>query len=78
VPEWTAEIEVDAGLARRLIAGQFPGLAIASLAPFAEGWDNAVWLVNGELLFRFPGGPSRCRGWSVRWRCCPSSRRWCR
>jgi len=54
VPEWTAEIEVDAGLARRLIAGQFPGLAIASLAPFAEGWDNAVWLVNGELLFRFP------------------------
>jgi aminoglycoside phosphotransferase (APT) family kinase protein len=54
VPEWTAEIEVDARLARRLIYGQFPSLAVESLEPFDEGWDNAVWLVNGSILFRFP------------------------
>ena len=54
MPEWSAEIEVDAGWARRLIAGQFPDLAVEAVERYGEGWDNTVWLVGGRLLFRFP------------------------
>jgi Phosphotransferase enzyme family len=46
VPEWRAEVVVDAGLARRLIGGQFPKLKLESLRLLAEGWDNAAWLVD--------------------------------
>jgi aminoglycoside phosphotransferase (APT) family kinase protein len=54
VREWNADVEVDECLVRRLIDGQFPELAQASLRPFAEGWDNAVWLVDERWAFRFP------------------------
>jgi aminoglycoside phosphotransferase (APT) family kinase protein len=54
VQEWDAEVEVDAELALRLIRGQFPELAAQTLRLFAEGWDNAVWLVDDEWAFRFP------------------------
>ncbi|HLI57426.1 MAG TPA: phosphotransferase [Actinomycetota bacterium] len=54
MPEWSPEIAVDEVLARRLIGAQFPEHASASLEPFAEGWDNTLWLVNGAMLFRFP------------------------
>ena len=53
VHSWTAELVVDGGLARRLLA-QFPELEIESLRPFAEGWDYAIWLVNERWTFRFP------------------------
>jgi aminoglycoside phosphotransferase (APT) family kinase protein len=53
VPEWSAEVVVDEALARRLL-GQFPELAVDSLELVAEGWDNAVWLVDGSWAFRFP------------------------
>ena len=45
---------VDEPLARRLIAGQFPELASASMRRLAEGWDNVVWLVDEQWAFRFP------------------------
>jgi aminoglycoside phosphotransferase (APT) family kinase protein len=51
---WAADIDVDAELARRLIAAQFPDLRGASVEPAGSGWDNAAFLVDGELLFRFP------------------------
>jgi aminoglycoside phosphotransferase (APT) family kinase protein len=51
---WSAEVTVDETLARRLIAGQFPELAEASLRRLAEGWDNVVWLVDERWAFRFP------------------------
>jgi aminoglycoside phosphotransferase (APT) family kinase protein len=54
VPVWSAEVTVDAGLVRRLIAGQFPQLELRSLRLMAEGWDNAVWLVDERWAFRFP------------------------
>ena len=54
MPEWRPEVDVDEALVRRLLAEQFPDLAVATLRPFAEGWDNALWLVNGDLAFRFP------------------------
>jgi len=50
---WDAELVVDEALARRLLR-QFPDVEIHSLDPIAEGWDRAIWLVNGELGFGFP------------------------
>jgi aminoglycoside phosphotransferase (APT) family kinase protein len=54
VREWSADVAVDEALVRRLIAAQFPELELASVRPFAEGWDNAVWLVDERWAFRFP------------------------
>ena len=52
--EWSAEIEVDAALARRLLADQFPELELRSVDLVGAGWDNTVWRVDGEWAFRFP------------------------
>jgi aminoglycoside phosphotransferase (APT) family kinase protein len=54
MPEWTAEVNVDEGLVRRLVGEQFPEIPLESPHLVAEGWDNAVWLVGGQLAFRFP------------------------
>jgi aminoglycoside phosphotransferase (APT) family kinase protein len=54
VSEWRAEVVVDADWARRLIAGQFPELELGSIRLVGEGWDNTVWLVDEQWVFRFP------------------------
>jgi aminoglycoside phosphotransferase (APT) family kinase protein len=54
VREWQAELVVDAALARRLVAGRFPGVAGARFRLLGTGWDNTVWLVDGRWVFRFP------------------------
>lgn len=54
MPVWSAEVEVDAELARRLIGAQFPQLELASLTLLGVGWDNTVWLVDERWVFRFP------------------------
>jgi aminoglycoside phosphotransferase (APT) family kinase protein len=51
---WDPDIEITAGLAARLIEAQFPELAPIRLEPLRRGWDNAAFVVNGDLLFRFP------------------------
>ena len=51
---WAAEIVVDEALARQLIRAQFPEVTLRSLTHLAEGWDNTVWVADGELAFRFP------------------------
>ncbi|MFN2461903.1 MAG: phosphotransferase [Candidatus Velthaea sp.] len=53
-PAWTADIHIDAPLARRLIAAQFPQLTGRGVEPFGQGWDNAAFLVGGTIVFRFP------------------------
>ncbi len=53
-PMWTADIEVDAALAARAIAAQFPELGGTAVEPFGVGWDNAAFLVDGRIVFRFP------------------------
>lgn len=52
--EWRAEVDVDEELARRLIAGQFPEVELASMRVLGEGWDNVVWLADERWAFRFP------------------------
>ena len=54
VHQWSAEVEVDEELARRLIAGQFPEVGLGSVRLLGEGWDNVVWLVDERWAFRFP------------------------
>lgn len=51
--EWNAEVEVDAGLARRLI-GQFPEVPAESLRLLGEGWDRTIWAVDERWAFGFP------------------------
>jgi aminoglycoside phosphotransferase (APT) family kinase protein len=51
---WTADIDIDAALVANLVGAQFPELAGKSVAPFGVGWDNAAFLVDGRILFRFP------------------------
>lgn len=51
--EWTPEVVVDEALATRLIGDQFPHLRTAPVRGFASGWDNAVFAVGDELVFRF-------------------------
>jgi aminoglycoside phosphotransferase (APT) family kinase protein len=54
VREWSAEIIVEERLARRLVGEQFPELGPRSIQLLGEGWDNTVWLVDNEWVFRFP------------------------
>jgi aminoglycoside phosphotransferase (APT) family kinase protein len=51
---WDADVEIGEERARCLIARQFPGLAPAQIELLGIGWDNAAFLVNGNLVFRFP------------------------
>ncbi len=51
---WVPErVLTTAEMALRIDA-RCPGLAPATIAPLAEGFDNSVVLVNGRWVFRFP------------------------
>jgi aminoglycoside phosphotransferase (APT) family kinase protein len=54
VREWSAEVTVDAELATRLIREQFPEVELRSISLLGEGWDNTMWLVEDDWVFRFP------------------------
>jgi aminoglycoside phosphotransferase (APT) family kinase protein len=45
---------VGEALARRLIGEQFPEVEQRSLQLLGAGWDNTVWLVDEQWVFRFP------------------------
>jgi aminoglycoside phosphotransferase (APT) family kinase protein len=51
---WDAEWEVSEELARKLITTQFPQLADLTIQQLGYGWDNTVYLVGDEIVFRFP------------------------
>jgi aminoglycoside phosphotransferase (APT) family kinase protein len=52
--EWAAEVDLDEAHVRALIAAQFPDVSLDGLAPFAAGWDNALWVTGEGTAFRFP------------------------
>ncbi len=56
--EWDADIALDADTARDVLEAQFPAvfspLAPARVTLLPAGWDNHVFLVNDEWVFRFP------------------------
>ena len=51
---WDPERTVSTALAQFLITSQFPALAPLRVEPLGVGWDNSAFLVNGDLVFRFP------------------------
>jgi aminoglycoside phosphotransferase (APT) family kinase protein len=51
---WSAEERVDEQRARRLIRRRFPQVAADEVTLVSEGWDYAVFRVDGEWVFRFP------------------------
>jgi aminoglycoside phosphotransferase (APT) family kinase protein len=52
--QWDAKWEVSEDLAHKLISSQFPQLASKSVQKLGHGWDNTVFLVGAEYVFRFP------------------------
>lgn len=54
MPVWTPEIEVNEELAKHLIVSQFPQFEQAHVRRIGQGWDNAAFLVEEHLVFRFP------------------------
>ncbi|AUX24386.1 phosphotransferase [Sorangium cellulosum] len=51
---WIAEHRIPDALAAQLIGDAFPALRPVRLELLGEGWDNVAYLVDGELIFRFP------------------------
>ena len=49
-----ADIEVDEGLVRSLLAGQHPDLADLPLRLVANGWDNVIFRLGLEYAVRVP------------------------
>jgi len=54
MPRWTPEVAFDEAFARRLIEAQFPHLQGVSMRRIGAGWDNAAYLVEEHIVFRFP------------------------
>jgi aminoglycoside phosphotransferase (APT) family kinase protein len=54
MPMWNPEYVVTKEIGRKLIGEQFPELAPVSLRPLGEGFDNTVYEVNEQFVFRFP------------------------
>jgi aminoglycoside phosphotransferase (APT) family kinase protein len=53
-PTWTPEIVVAPERARAMIAARFPELRAERVERLGQGWDNAAYLVDGTVVFRFP------------------------
>ena len=51
---WSAEEHVGEERARQLIRAQFREVAADEVTLLSEGWDYAVFRVDGEWAFRFP------------------------
>ena len=49
-----AEVDVSPDLVRRLLAAQHPDLAGLPVEVMANGWDNLICRLGGELLVRLP------------------------
>ncbi len=51
---WDAEQTIEPQLALKLIQEQFPVLSAKRIRLFGNGWDNTAFIVDEELIFRFP------------------------
>ena len=50
---WKQTINIDENIARELIETQH-GFVVESISLLDEGWDNLVYLVNENIIYRFP------------------------
>lgn len=52
---WHPDIDVTLELAKKLIISQFHHeIAVQDICCIGSGWDNKVYLVNNNIIFRFP------------------------
>lgn len=51
---WDAEWDVSEAVAEKLIRSQFPELSGQQVERIDFGWDNTVFRVGSEFVFRFP------------------------
>lgn len=51
---WSPEIEISKDKAELMIEKQFPQLKPVKATVLGEGFDNSVFLINNEYVFRFP------------------------
>ncbi|MEJ2022427.1 MAG: aminoglycoside phosphotransferase family protein [Maritimibacter sp.] len=49
-----AEVPIDEGLARRLLAAQHPDLADLAISTADEGWDNLTMRLGSDMALRLP------------------------
>jgi len=49
-----AEVAIDDGLVKGLVAGQFPDLADQPLALHGHGWDNVTYRLGSDMAVRLP------------------------
>lgn len=52
--QWDADWEMSEELVQRLIYTQFPELTSKRIKLLGNGWDNTVYMVGDEYVFRFP------------------------
>jgi aminoglycoside phosphotransferase (APT) family kinase protein len=52
--QWEAEQIIEPPLALELIQAQFPELSPKHIRLLGAGWDNTAFIVDEELIFRFP------------------------
>lgn len=50
----SADRHLDASTVTNLIAEQFPSIRADGVRALGSGWDNDVYLVDGDWIFRFP------------------------
>jgi len=54
MPEWDAEVVVSATDVAAIVGAHYPEFRDRPVVAYAEGWDNAAFLVDDAVLFRFP------------------------
>lgn len=52
--QWKAEQIIEPPVALQLIQEQFPALCASRIRLLGAGWDNTAFIVNEDLVFRFP------------------------
>lgn len=52
--QWEAEQIIEPPLALQLIKEQFPELVAEHIRLLGAGWDNTAFIIDDELIFRFP------------------------
>lgn len=52
--QWEPEQIIEPPLALQLIREQFPELSTKNIRLLGAGWDNTAFIIDEELIFRFP------------------------
>jgi aminoglycoside phosphotransferase (APT) family kinase protein len=53
--EWHADIEITQETVKKVLQEQFPSItSIENIQCIGEGWDNKIFLVDKNIIFRFP------------------------